>query len=53
MHKGRTLFLFLFLLVFFVGVPFFAAAAGREGETAGDEGTPFKAKPLNLIRGSK
>lgn len=40
------------MLVFFVGVPVFAAAAGREGETAGDEGTAVQSetpKPLSRV----
>ena len=50
MHKRRTLV--LFLLVFLVGVRVFAAAAGREGETAGDEGTAVQRetpKPFSRV----
>ncbi len=50
MHKRRTLV--LFLLVFFAGIPVFAAAAGREGETTGDEGTALQSeipRPLSRV----
>lgn len=40
------------MLVFFAGVPVFAAAAGREGETTGDEGTALQSeipRPLSRV----